>query len=235
MYIMTSKVQRDDKMRNAIKARVCNLWSIILFSADGGYIPKNVQPESSYYSEPPYHTVPQVAPQSVSAHRSSIDSWTDPDMTSDGWSSSDLLSHVRQSPSGGTYCSLQQAGNRNELPSGTIDIKPTIQAATLAGYSGEFHWILSLHAWCHPLFMSSSSTASSPTSMWLRCFWPVTSKKPGFTFPLPIVSSPSSPHLHISSVLHCLSSLFLKESTLGACSGRKFHISTVLCLKSLFS
>ena len=41
----------------------------------------------------------------------------------------------------------------------------------------------------------------------------------------------------ISSLLHCLSSLFLNESTLGAfttCSGRKFHMFTALFGKTLY-
>jgi len=76
----------------------------------------------------------------VSTHRSSIDSWTEPELA-DGWSTSDLSSRVRQSPSGGSYCSLQQAASRTDCANGTIDIKPAIQAATLAGYSGKWHWL----------------------------------------------------------------------------------------------
>ncbi|KAK2191620.1 hypothetical protein NP493_50g05001 [Ridgeia piscesae] len=109
--------------------------AFIHLNSVGGYIPKNGQPES-YYGEPPYHTVPQVPPPSVSTHRSSIDSWTEPELA-DGWSTSDLSSRVRQSPSGGSYCSLQQAASRTDCANGTIDIKPAIQAATLAGYSGS--------------------------------------------------------------------------------------------------
>lgn len=108
------------------------MTSVIYLSAVGGYIPKSGQPEA-YYGEPPYHTVPQVPPPSVSTHRSSIDSWTEPDLA-DGWTTPDLQSRVHQSPS---YCGLQQAASRTDCASATIDIKPAIQAATLAGYSGK--------------------------------------------------------------------------------------------------
>ncbi len=89
-----------------------------------------------FYDQSPYQTVPNMP--SSQTHPPTSDCWNSPDLA-DSWSATDLRTNINGPNFRGSLPPPQQAspGIMDGIASGPIDVKPAIQAAALAGYSGK--------------------------------------------------------------------------------------------------